>query len=294
MANKDHYQTLGVAKGATKEEIKKAFRKLAQKYHPDKPDGNEAKFKEINEAYSVLGDDNKRAQYDQFGSSFNGAGGGPTGGAGGFDFSGFDFSQFSGANGQGMEFDLGDILGQMFGGGRGRRVRKGKDIYMDITLTFKESILGTSKTIKVQRDNNDSEEIKFSIPPGIDSGESMRINGKGEPMKDGQPGDLYIKMHVENHPTLQKEGIHLVTHIHLKLSEALLGTKKEIDSVDGKMTIKIPEGVKHGEQMRISGKGVPVSTHRSGDLFVILHIDLPKKLSKKSKEAIEILRSEGL
>lgn len=293
MANKDHYQTLGVAKGATKEEIKKAFRKLAQQHHPDKPTGNEAKFKEINEAYSVLSDDNKRAQYDQFGSSFNGAGGGPTGGAGGFDFSGFDFSQFSGANGQNMEFDLGDILGQMFGG-RGRRVRKGRDIQMDVTLTFKESILGTTRKIKVQRDSKKDEEIEFAIPPGIDSGETMRISGKGETIQDGQPGDLYVKMHVPSHPTLQKEGIHLVTHVHLKLSEALLGTKKEIDSVDGKLTIKIPEGVKHGEQMRISGKGVPVSTYKTGDLFAILHIDLPKKLSKKAKEAIEILKGEGI
>jgi len=293
MANKDHYQTLEIEKGASKEEIKKAFRKLAQKYHPDKPDGNEAKFKEINEAYSVLGDDNKRAQYDQFGSSFNGAGGGPSGRAGGFDFNGFDFSQFTGANGQNVEFDLGDILGQVFGG-RGRRVRKGRDIHMDLTLTFKESILGVNKKIKVQRDNKKDEEIEFAIPPGIDSGETMRISGKGESIQDGQPGDLYVKMHVTPHPTLQKEGIHLVTHIHLKLSEALLGTKKEIDSVDGKLTIKIPEGVKHGEQMRISGKGVPLSTYKNGDLFAILHIDLPKKLSKKAREAIEILKGEGL
>lgn len=294
MTNKDHYQTLGVAKGASKEEIKKAFRKLAQKHHPDKPTGDEAKFKELNEAYSVLSDDNKRAQYDQFGSSFNGGGGGSTGGgAGGFDFNGFDFSQFTGANGQGVEFDLGDILGQVFGG-RGRRVRKGRDIHMDLTLTFKESILGANKKIKVQRDNKKDEEIEFAIPPGIDSGETMRISGKGESIQDGQPGELYVRMHVTPHPTLQKEGIHLVTNIHLKLSEALLGTKKEIDSVDGKITIKIPEGVKHGEQMRISGKGVPVSTYKNGDLFAILHIDLPKKLSKKAREAIEILKEEGI
>lgn len=289
---KDYYKTLGVNKGASKDEIKKAFRKLAQKYHPDKKDGDEAKFKELNEAYTILSDDKKRAQYDQFGSAFSGSSGGAAG------FEGFDFSNFAQGFGgaTGAEFDLGDILNQMFGGrasGGWNRVRKGRDISVDVTITFKDSIFGVQKTVKIQKDNRENDEISFTIPPGIDNGEMLRISGKGENIEGGRPGDLYIRIHVEPHKTLRKEGIHLVMDLPIKISDAILGDKKEIETLDGNMTLKIPKGINHGEILRIRGKGVSLPHGVEGDLLVRIIIKTPDNLTRKAKKAIEDLRSEG-
>lgn len=285
----DYYKTLGIEKSATQEEIKKAFRKLAQKHHPDKPTGDEAKFKELNEAYSVLSDVKKRAQYDQFGSNHSSGGTGGGQGFGGFDFSGFSqgFSQ------GGVEFDLNDIFGSIFNGGR-QRVRKGADIVVDIELSFKDSILGSSQKIKVSRNDGTSEEISFNTPPGIDDGETLRITEKGESSREGgRPGNLYVRVHVKPHASLRKEGYHLVTDLKLKLSDALLGTNFEVDTLEEKMTIKIPKGINHEEILRIKGKGVPVGGRGSGDLLIRVLINIPDSLSKKAKEAAEVLRTEG-
>ncbi len=286
---KDFYKILGVNKNASQEEIKKAFRKLAQQYHPDKPTGNEDKFKELNEAYSVLSDAKKRAQYDQFGSNFSGNSGGGHQGFEGFDFSGFaqNFSQ------GGVEFDLNDLFGSIFGGGM-NRVRRGADIAVDMTIDFKESILGQKKNVKISRNDGSKEDIDFIIPPGIDDGEMLRINEKGEKSKEGgRPGNLYVRIHVKPHPKLRKEGVHLVTDISLKISDALLGTEYEIDTLEEKTTIKIPKGIRHGEILRIKGKGVPYGGRNNGDLLIRVSIDVPQNLSKRAKEAIEILRGEG-
>jgi DnaJ-class molecular chaperone len=304
--SKDYYKTLGVEKGASQDEIKKAFRKMAHKYHPDKKDGDEKKFKEINEAYSILSNDKKRAQYDQFGSDFaNGAGAGGFGGAG-QGFGGFDFSGFAqGQNGQNIDIDLNDILGSFFGGrgGFGRRVRRGADISMDVEIDFRDSVFGTSKKIAYQqrkdgRASGKNEGIEIKIPAGIDSGEMLRVRGRGESIADGQPGDLYVKIHVKSHPTLHKEGIHLVTKQKIKLTEAISGTKKEIDSVDPKsdnkkVTVKIPAGITHGEILRVREKGVQTPSGRRGDLLIQILIDMPNKLSRKAKEAVKILEDEG-
>lgn len=290
MAANNYYKTLGVDKTASQDEIKKAFRKLAQQHHPDKPTGNEAKFKELNEAYTVLSDPKKRAQYDQFGSGFSGAQGGGAGGFGGFDFSGFAQNYSQG----GVEFDLNDLFGSIFNGGF-QRVRKGADIVMDITIDFKASILGEARKITVNRVSGDKEEISFNVPPGIDDGETLRIAEKGEPSKDkgGRPGNLYVRVHVRPHESLRKEGIHLVTNLKLKLSDAILGTTYEVDTLEEKMTIKIPKGITHGEVLRIKGKGVPVGGRSVGDLLIQVFIDIPQNLSKRAKEAIETLRTEG-
>jgi len=286
--SKDYYKILDVSKSATKEEIKKAYRKMAHKYHPDKKDGDEAKFKEANEAYTILSDDQKRSQYDQFGSNFQGSGA-----SGGQGFGGFDFSQFTQGGG---DIDLNDILGSFFNGGGGgfRRKRKGRDIAVDLEIEFKDSILGVTKKITVSRQQGGKEDLNINVPPGIDAGEMMRYQGKGEPVEDGISGDLYIKIHVKKHPSLRKEGVHIVTEQSVKITEALLGTKMDIESVDGKLTIKIPEGVRHGEILRVKGKGVPYTTTNSGDLLVKVDIKTPKKLSKKARKAIEELQSEGL
>lgn len=288
--SQDYYQTLGVSKNASEDEIKKAFRKLAQKYHPDKPTGDEKKFKEINEAYSVLSNKQKRSQYDQFGSGFSNTGG-FGGNAQGFDFSGFA-QGFGG--GQGVEFDLNDVFNSFFGGGFGQRMRKGKDIQMDISISFKESAEGLKKKIKVQKDSRDTEELEVIIPPGIENGEMLRVTGKGESIKDGRPGDLYIRIRVESHKTLQKRGLHLITNLKIKLSDSLLGSTKKVETLYGDINVKIPEGIQHGEILKLKGKGIKTINGLTGDLLINISIEMPSKLSKKAKEAVEILKKEGM
>lgn len=293
---KDYYKILGVDKGASKDEVKKAFRKQAQKYHPDKKDGDEAKFKEANEAYTTLSNDKKRAQYDQYGQTFDGGGGdGGAQGFGGFDFSGFSQGGgFRTAQGQHVEFDLNDILGQMFGGRGGfGRERRGSDISIDVTISFEESIKGVEKKVTVERNNRNKEEIKFKIPGGIDGGEMLRISEKGEESEGGRPGDLYVRVHVIPDKILRKEGHHLVMDLHIKFSEAILGASKEIKTFESVLIIKIPKGITHGEILRLKGKGVKTASGVVGDLLIRTLIDVPKNLNGKAKKAIEDLRDEG-
>ncbi len=289
--SKDYYKTLGIEKSASKDEIKKAFRKMAHKYHPDKKDGDEAKFKEANEAYQTLSDDQKRAQYDRFGSA------GPQfGGAGGQGFGGFDFSGFQQGAGQGgVEFDLGDIFGEMFGGGFGRQ-RRGQNIILTLKLTFKESIQGTKKKIKLpaQSVHASKDTIEIEIPAGIDHGQKMKLPGYGAPVEGGQPGDLYLQFSVEQHKDLRKDGPHLVTDLHIKLSDALLGGKQSVPTVDGTTKIKIPQGIQHGTVLRVRGEGVQGGMFNTGDLLVQVLIDMPESLSKKQKKLIEELQDMGI
>jgi DnaJ-class molecular chaperone len=285
---KDYYKILGVEKGASEEDIKKAYRKLAHKYHPDKTGGDEAQFKEVSEAYSVLGDKNKRQQYDTFGSAAGGAGG--FGGAG-FDPSGFgfDFSQF---NQQGFDMgDLGDILSSIFGGGR---VRRGRDVAVDIELSFQESIFGTDRKVVINSKFVKQKEVSIHVPPGIESGQMIRLSGMGETVDGGMPGDLYVKVHVRKHPYLRKEGINLVMDLEIKLSEALLGAEKTIPTLDGEITLKVPTGTNTGTILRVKNKGVPLGNGKRGDLYVRTSVKLPEKLSKEAKKAAEELKKLGL
>jgi len=373
--DKDYYQILGVEKSASQDEIKKAFRKLAHQYHPDKQGGDEAKFKEANEAYAVLSDEKKRAQYDQFGSAaFNGGFGGGAGGQGGFGgFEGFDFSGFGfgGQNGQSFEFDLGDIFGGMFGGGgrrsQGRGKKRGSDIQIDTEINFKESIFGTDKAIHLTKHsicshckgtraepgtelNNcgtchgsgqiikqqrtilgtienvttcdtcegtgkipktkckickgkgvelKKEEIKVVIPPGIESGETLRVRGSGEAIVGGEAGDLYIRIHIKhdaNSKKFSKQGYDLYANLPISISDAVLGGESKFEHLDETFTVKIPEGIEHGEILRLKGKGVPHGptssnrTHNRGDLMLRVQIVIPKKLSKEQKKHFEELR----
>ncbi len=366
MANKDYYNILGVNKNADQEEIKKAFRKLAHQYHPDKGSGNADKFKEASEAYSVLSDEKKRAEYDTYGQTFAG-GNGPTQGQG---FGGFDFSGFNGGQGgfdfsqNGFEFDLGDIFGDIFGGGGrgGGRPSRGRDISIDVELSFSESIFGTDRKMLLSKTSACSdcsgtgakrgtdmrtcskcngkgkvhetkrsflgnfssvrvcdecngkgkvpkekcstchgagvhkrqEEISVVIPAGIDDGEMIRLTGSGEAVSGGTSGDLYIKVHVKKHPVFHKEGANLVTDLALKLSSALLGEEYSMQTLDGEIKVKIPEGVTHGEILRVKGKGVPYEKGKRGDLLIRLSVKLPSKLSKDSRRLIEELRREGI
>lgn len=288
MNNKDYYKTLGIDRNATQDEVKKAFRKLAHEHHPDKKGGNDAKFKEASEAYSVLGDEAKRKQYDQFGSNFSGMGGGQGGGFNAQDFGGFDFSGFSGGfGGQNVEFDLNDILGQFFGGGR--RVRKGKTIRVDVDVTFKESIFGVEKEIR----GGAGAKLTLKIPPGVDSGTTLRVAGRGEPVEGGQPGDLHVHIYVTPDQRFKKQGRDLITEAKITLSLSLLGGEKIIPTLDGDLTLKIPERISNGELLRVKNKGVPDERGHRGDLYVRIVVDLSKKLSREARKQIEELKKEG-
>lgn len=360
---KDYYEILGVSKNATEDEIKKAFRKKAHQYHPDKGSGNETKFKEASEAYSVLSDKQKRAQYDTYGQNFDA---GQQGGAGfgGFDFSGFQ-GGFGGGNG-GFQFDmddLGDLFGDFFGGGnRRKKAKKGSDIQVDVEISFKESVFGVEKTIALNKNSeckrchgngaepnsdmqsckkcdgkgvikeikrtifgqvasekvcdecfgvgaipknkcsecrgsgvkNSREEISIKIPSGIENDEMLRVNGRGEFIRGGSAGDLYIKVHVLKDKHIHKEGGNLVMDLDVRLTDALLGADYKIETLDGPLTIAIPEGIKIGEILRVKGKGVPLGNNHRGDLYVRTKIVIPNRLSKKAKELVKELQKESI
>ncbi len=356
---KDYYQVLGLQKGAAKEEVKKAFRKLAAQYHPDKKTGNEEKYKEITEAYAVLGDDKKKAEYDSYGHAFNNAGGGGATGAG---FNWADFAgQQGGFNGQGFEFDISDIFENFgFGGGQSKQAR-GRDISIEINLNFKEAVFGGARKVLITKNSlcdqcqgtgaktgsgmtqcttcsgngkiretrqsimgsfttvrecnicnrkgqvpkekcphcagsgvrRMQEEIEIKVPAGIENGEVIRMTGRGEAMPNGQPGDLYVKIHVESHKTIKREGTTLISTLPIKLTDALLGGSYHVETLDGSVEIKIPAGITHGEMLRIREKGVPTERGR-GDFMVKVNIEIPHKLSRKVQKLVEDLRAEGI
>ncbi len=356
---KNYYEILGIEKAASKDEIKKAFRALAHKYHPDKGGGNDAKFKEVSEAYSVLSDDGKRQQYDTFGSAGAGAGGG---GFNAQDFGGFDFSGFQSGfqNGEGG-FDFGDIFGDIFGGRRAQQ-KRGRDISIDIELDFKDAVFGTTRKVLVSKTSvcdhckgkgaekgsemaacskcngkgqihetkntffgqfttnrtcdtcngegyvpktkcsvcrgagvlHKQEEITIQVPVGIEHGEMIRFTGKGEAVSGGVTGDLYVKVHVRKHALYRKEGHNLLADINVKLSDALLGGEYHLETLDGKLSVKIPEGTQSGETLRIKGRGVPSERGVRGDIYLTIKINIPKKLSRDARKLIEELKEEGV
>jgi len=291
MSKRDYYEILGVSKDASDDEIKKAYRKLAVKYHPDKNPGNkeaEEKFKEISEAHEVLSDKQKRARYDQFGHA--GVGGNASSGnpfsGGTYTFNGQDF------NFQGSGFE--DILSSLFGFGGGgfsggnpfqRGPRRGADFQTSITIDFKESIFGTTKSITTQ-----GKEIKIKIPAGIDDGSSIRLRGRGgdAPEKGGEKGDLYIHVRVRPHKTLTREGTIILSEQHIDMVDAALGTELEVETIDGPVTMKIPAGTQSGTPFKLSGHGVPFRADGDrGPHIVNIIVDTPTRLTKKQKELLK-------
>ena len=357
MNKKDYYEVLGVSKTATDAEIKSAFRRLAKQYHPDisKEKDAEAKFKEIQEAYAVLSDPNKRKQYDQFGhAAFEN--GGVGGGFSGFDFSGFDV-------------DLDDILGSMFGGGFGFSNRGGKrsnktrgdDVLYQMDLTFEEAVHGCEKDIKIDTSVECSDcnglgghdeatcdvchgsgtitseqrtilgsfvskttcsncngtgrtfkrrcstcsgrgsvrknrTITVKIPSGIDTGMRLRVAGKGEAGRNGGPsGDLYLEFRVKEHEFFKRDGDDIYLTVPITITDAILGTKKDIRTLDSVVTLNIKPGTNSNDKQRIKGRGIKnASTSHTGDMYIIFYVVLPDKLSKEQKSLFEKLSQTNL
>ncbi len=354
MEKRDYYEVLGISKNADDKEIKSAFRKLAKKYHPDvskEPDA-EAKFKEVQEAYAVLSDPDKRRQYDQFGhAAFQGG----AGGAGGFDFSDFDFS---------------DIFGDIFGGGFGfnfgggrssNRPRKGNDSLIHINLTFEEAVFGCEKELQlnVMEDCHEchglgghgehtcsrchgtgsvsteqrtmfgtfmskttcstcngtghtfdrtctnchgkgkekvNKTISVKVPAGVDTGNQLRIPGKGESGINGGPnGDVYLEFTVKEHEYFIRDDNDIYLRVPITMAEAALGCKKEIPTLTGNVVLTIPAGSDTNDKHRLKGKGIKdVNTKRAGDMYVLINVITPKKLSKEQKKLFEQLAKTKL
>ncbi len=358
---KNFYDILGVNKSASQDEIKKAYRKLAHQYHPDKSGGDAEKFKEVNEAYQVLSDSNKRQQYDQYGQTFDQAarngggfgGGNPFGGNGGFDFSGFGGSQ-------GFEFDFGDIFGDIFGTREQRQARKrGIDLEVGIGISFEESVFGVEKEITIEKQDAcnicdgkgaapgskiitctvcrgkgqvvtqrrtifgninsaqtcekcDGEgkipetpcsvcsgsgilrrvkKLSVKIPAGIDNGQRVRIESEGEVGYRGtEPGDLYISVRVQSSKEYTRDGFNLHKDVPVSFTEASLGAKIKVKTLEGSIELKIPAGTQSGTVFKLSGKGVPhINSNRKGDLMLTARVVTPLKLTKQEQELLEQL-----
>ena len=356
MSKRDYYEVLGVSKTATQDELKKAYRKLARKYHPDLNKDNEEaaeKFKECNEAYSVLSDDQKRAQYDQFGHAAfeNGGmgGGGGFGGAGGF----------GGFGGSGME----DIFDMFFGGQGGRGgsraktgPQRGADLRFDLEITFEEAAFGLEKEINLYRDETcdhchgegaepgskvescpecngtgyvrftqntmfgqmvnerpcsrckgegkiisepckecrgkgtvkRNKKLKVKIPAGVDNGSRLRVSGEGEAGAKGGPnGDLYVYLYVKPHKFFERDGTTVLCEVPINIVQATLGADIKVPTLDGQVTMKVPEGTQPGKVLRLKGNGIPSLRGGSrGDQLVRIKVVVPTKLSDKQKDAL--------
>lgn len=288
MSKRDYYEILGLKKSASADEIKKAYRKLAVKYHPDKNPGDksaEDKFKEATEAYEILSDAQKRSRYDQFGHAGVGNDSGNP-----FARSGTSGNPFGNFNGQEFQFNFGgaggfeDILSSIFGFNASRTPR-GSDFRTSVSITFEESIFGTEKSLKLQ-----DKTFKVKIPAGIEDGMSIRLSGKGGPAPTGgEPGDLYVQIRVKPHKTLTREGIIILSQQKISMVDAALGTEISVDTVDGPIIMKIPSGTQSGTPFKLSGHGAPLmhSDDARGPHIVTIIVETPKNLSKKQKDLLK-------
>lgn len=305
MAKRDFYEVLGVHSKASDEEIKKAYRKLAKKYHPDVNKGDKAseeRFKEISEAYETLSDKKKRQEYDMFGAAgaSGPAGGGFGAGPGG---GGFHYSTYTGPGGQNQQFDFEDlnsIFGDIFGAGgtKGRRGARGPtgggaplrgaDRSYSMEIDFLDSVRGMTTKIAIPSEGK-NEKIQVKIPPGVKTGSKIRLAGKGELSPNhGAPGDLYIEVKVKPHPYFTREDDDIYLQVPITLKEAVDGAQIEVPTIDGKLNMKIPSGTQGGQKLRLKGKGV---AHREGnskgDQYVVVQIKLPPAVDDESRRLIE-------
>jgi len=310
----DYYKTLGVEKTASTDEIKKSYRKLALKFHPDRNKGNkeaEEKFKEISEAYAVLADDEKRKQYDSFGdSSFHQR------------YSQEDIFRNTDFGTVFQEFDLGgfgDIFGRMFSGGGGfsgggfeginfgagrqggrggfrGAAAKGQDVEYPVQISFDEAFRGSERQIAFQLAGAAARNLKVRVPAGVKDGGRLRVAGMGAPSPLGGPaGDLFVVLQVAPHPQFMRVGEDIEIKMPLKISEAVLGTSREVETLDGVKKVKIPSGVKTGTKVRLKGLGFPIPGKSSrGDFYVVVDVTIPHNLTQAQKKAVEALQSVDL
>ncbi|MFQ5716379.1 MAG: DnaJ C-terminal domain-containing protein [Nitrospinales bacterium] len=306
---KDYYEVLGVGRNASDPEIKKAYRKMAMKYHPDRNKGDpqaEERFKEINEAYAVLSDKEKRKQFNQFGAE-------------GFRqkfskediFQGFDINEilknFGGNFPGGASFqtrggtrgfdDFFDPFRELFGDAsfqsRPSEGRKGQNIEQVLTLTFEEAVMGGEKVVTIAK-NGVKERTNVKIPPGISEGKKLRLAGKGVPSHfGGKPGDLYLIIHVMEHPVFKRQGNDIIIDYEIPLTDALLGSAIQVPTLSGEKKVKVPPGTQNQSKLRLKGMGVQTPTGR-GDQMVRVIVKYPSKLTREQIDLVRKLRAMGM
>ena len=306
---RDYYETLGVSKTANEDDIRSAFRKLARKYHPDVAKDKktaEEKFKQINEAYEVLSDPEKRRKYDQLGENWNQPGGfqpPPQWGAG---QPGGGFHRGSGENG-GVEFEFGgtgfsDFFEAFFGGGRGRSAfggfgqretmaERGSDVEADIMVTLEEALHGSTRQVSLRRaGSTKTETYQVRIPRGVREGQRIRLAGQGEASeRGGKSGDLFLRVRLARHPDFSVEGSDLVHEVKIAPWQAVLGDQLIVPTLEGNARLKLPSGTQGGQRFRLRERGLSGVSGQRGDLYVVVQIALPKKLTEREREIWEQL-----
>ncbi|CAB4931123.1 unannotated protein [freshwater metagenome] len=282
---KDFYKVLGIDKKAPADEIKKKYRALARELHPDKNKGDavkEEKFKGISEAYEILSDAKKRAEYDEARSLYERGGfRAPTGGQG---QQGGDFNDiFGGGNPQ-------DIFANLFGGGR-RGPRKGQDLQTEATITFRESVFGTTLDLRLATDRGAAQNITARVPAGVNDGAKIRVKGKGAPGEAG-PGDLFIMLHVKPHAIFSRKGENLTLTLPVTFAEAALGADIKVPTMSGEdVTVRIAPGTSNGRTLRVKGRGISKGS-TTGDLLVTVEVQVPQRVDGKALEALKIFAEE--
>jgi curved DNA-binding protein len=295
----DYYKILGVPRGASADEIKKVYRNLAKKYHPDRNPGDkgaEDRFKEINEAYQVLSDPQKRARYDQLGESYSQWQ--QTGAPGNFDWGQWAASQGGAGQGGFQEVNLDDLFGEgtfsdffrsIFGGGtvgqtlRGRTSRAAPAIQQPVTITLQEACSGTARTLQIG-----NRRVDVTIPPGVRTGTKVRAQGAGPSRSDGSPSDLYLVIDVAEDPFFEPDGDDLHTHVTIDVFKAILGGEVEVRTCSGKVVLTIPPGTQPDQVFRVAGRGLPLlkRPQSCGDLYVHLKVQVPRQLTAKQKSLL--------
>lgn len=305
---RDYYETLGVSKTASEDEIRSAFRKLARKYHPDVAKDKktaEEKFKQINEAYEVLSDPEKRRKYDQLGEHWNQPGGfQPPPQWGGGQPGGY---RWGGGEDGGVEFEFGgtgfsDFFEAFFGGGRGRSAfggfgqrdvmaERGHDVEADIMVTLEEALHGSTRQVSLRRGGSKkTETYQVKIPRGVREGQRIRLAGQGEAgERGGKSGDLFLRVRLARHPDFSVEGSDLVHEVKIAPWQAVLGDQLIVPTLEGNARLKLPPGTQGGQRFRLRERGLPGVSGQRGDLYVVVQIALPKKLTEREREIWEQL-----
>jgi curved DNA-binding protein len=294
MKYKDYYKIIGVSRDATSDEIKKAYRRLARKYHPDvsKEKNAEEHFKDVNEANEVLGDAEKRAAYDQLGTSYRS----------GQEFRpppdwGTRFGQGGSAQSDLGGMDFSDLFSQMFGMGGGQARHqgftsgmRGRDVEATLHLTLEEAFQGVEKSLQLASPGHSAKTVNVRVPPGVLSGRRLRVRGKGEASMHGQAGDLLLTIELDPHPLYRLEGKDIYLDVPVTPWESVLGTNVTVPALSGNVRLRIPAGAKAGQKMRLTGKGMPDS-RMAGDLYTVVRIVLPANVSDEERALYEKLAS---